>query len=356
MLLLAFGHMVVDATSIFAATRIATPATIGYDRAVGVILAYGLLAFAVQPLIGWAIDRWRIPTIAAAIGGLMAAAAALLCETAPMPALWLAGLGNALFHVGAGSICLQLARGTSAMPGVFVAPGDIGVILGTYTGRGDWGGIQFIIAACVLSGFLVATIRCHTHVSPARRVPDTGPMRLGVALALLFLAVAVRSCVGGVVTAPWLDAPAVWIGIAAAATLAKVAGVIADRVGWIAFAVPCVLLAAPLTIHASTPASAMAAMFLVQCAMPVTLAGMARVLPDRPALTFGLASMAIAFGAVPAQISGAANFSHTLLLTTQFGCAAAIFAALLLLRPRIRPSVLSDGRGAHAPSGSHHWS
>jgi MFS transporter, FSR family, fosmidomycin resistance protein len=308
-LLLALGHMCVDAASIFAATHTSTAAVaINYESAVRIILIYNLLAFATQPLCGFLTDWLRQPAAVAALGALLAVAGILLCGAAPTAALFLAGLGNALYHVGAGSICLSLSGGRAAMPGVFTAPGGFGVILGTFIGRGDWIGVPALIAGGALTAMYSASLAlgrsptedCRLHVG---RAQPAGAVRMGVVLLLLGLAIAARSRVSGALTAPWLDVRDAWIGLAVAAELGKLTGAISDRIGWIAFAVPCALLAAPLAAWGSKPViGAMVAMALVQCTMPVTLAGASRVLPGRPALAFGLCSLAIVLGALPGQL------------------------------------------------------
>ena len=55
---------------------------------------------------------------------------ALLFPYHPLMATTLAGIGNALFHVGGGTISLNLKQGKASIPGVFVAPGGIGLFAG----------------------------------------------------------------------------------------------------------------------------------------------------------------------------------------------------------------------------------
>jgi hypothetical protein len=337
--LLGLGHMLVDATSILTVVKMGAPEVLGPERAAGVIGVYVLLAFALQPLFGWAVDRSRVPALAAALGAFMAAGAAMLCVRASMPALWLAGLGNSLYHVGAGAVVLSLARGKSAMPGVFVAPGDMGVILGPFLGRDVWGGGTFIVAACAVAGLFAASV--HLIVETPQRAQERGDgmVRPAVAMVLLWLAIAARSYLGGVVGAPWQDARVVWIGLAAAAMFGKFSGLIADRVGWALLAVPCAVLAAPAAVLGGrSPVVAVVAMVLVQATMPVTLAGLARIVPGRPALAFGVASLAIAAGGMPSYLNwGPVSMAPAMI---QLSSAAAILVALFLLPPdRAQPPV-----------------
>ncbi|MDR2189967.1 MAG: hypothetical protein LBP53_01965 [Candidatus Peribacteria bacterium] len=50
----------------------------------------------------------------------------------PLFAVIITGLGNALFHVGGGSIALQLGHKKATLPGIFVSTGAMGIFLGTF--------------------------------------------------------------------------------------------------------------------------------------------------------------------------------------------------------------------------------
>jgi MFS transporter, FSR family, fosmidomycin resistance protein len=305
---LALGHMVVDGLSIFTAMRVAT--AVATEDSGWVILLYGTLAFATQTPLGWLVDRLKLPAVAAGLGMAMATLAAALWESHQMPALWVAGLGNALYHVGGGSLSLSQARGRAAHGGVFVGPGDLGVVLGTYIGLGWWpGAIPLVVAGSLmlLATLVVAPRRQEVTQSRPGVLPKQGSgLYLGFLLTagLLLLAVACRQLVGGKVGGPWLlQAPTVWLAISALAMLGKMAfGFVADRWGWMRVAVPLSMAAVPLVAITGHAGASLCAAVLVQSAMPVTLGAMARMLPQRPGLAFGLASSSLWLGALPALL------------------------------------------------------
>lgn len=323
---LGIGHMVVDATTIYTATRIADLRTVNYEQAVAVIATYNFLAFATQALLGWIVDRLRAPAPAAAVGAALSVLAAVLWTGQPMLALALAGIGNALFHVGAGSICLQLAQGRAAISGVFVGPGSVGVILGAFMGRGQWGGAWLLIAAAALVAAHAATLLTHRLPAAAtgRKSADGS-----AALLLLLFVVAVRSFTGGLLTGPWQTQHGLWIALCVAAAVAKIfAGFVADRAGWILIAGTCALLAVPLVVYGQAhPAGAVLGIILVQATMPVTLSATWRLMPDRPAMAFGLASLALTLGTAPAEWGWSVPGALPLMLL-QVSTAAALIAAI----------------------------
>lgn len=327
---LALGHMLIDGTSIYAATRLAAAAP---QDALWIMAAYNFVAFAPQAALGWIVDRLQGSAPAAALGAALVVGAALLGPWAPLAAIVLAGLGNALYHVGAGSLCLQLARGQAALAGVFVGPGGIGVILGTFMGSGWWPGAAVLIAACALLALWVALARAPAagEIPPRYGVP-------WVAGVLLLLAVAARQLVGGAVNGSWFAQPGAWILIACAATTGKMAlGFVADRCGWMRTGAGLAALAAPLVAASSGHLGmSVAGAILTQAAMPVTLAGLSRLLPRHPALAFGVASSAIWLGGLPAHLLPN-PIGPGILLGVQLGAAGAIAAALWLMRQEPAP-------------------
>ena len=62
-------------------------------------------------------------------------------------------MGNALFHVGGGSISLNLTPKKAFAPGIYVAPGAFGILLGTLLGKGG----QFIAWPFIL-GLIILSI------------------------------------------------------------------------------------------------------------------------------------------------------------------------------------------------------
>lgn len=94
------------------------------------LLLYNFLAFAGQPVAGLLVDRLKRPRTAVLVALLLTSAVLLVGRADPISAVALAGLGSALFHVGGGALALGATPGRAAGPGIFAAPGVLGVALG----------------------------------------------------------------------------------------------------------------------------------------------------------------------------------------------------------------------------------
>src|SRR5512138_1065641 len=98
------------------------------------VVLYNVLAFSTQPLFGLLADTYRLSRHSAVLGLLLVAASTLLLPL-PLLAVLSAAIGNALFHVGGGITSLSLASGRAALPGIFVAPGALGLTIGILVGK-----------------------------------------------------------------------------------------------------------------------------------------------------------------------------------------------------------------------------
>ena len=150
------AHALVDTISAGVLFTIWQGAVVETAEASWLFLLYNLLAFGTQPLLGLIVDWSHRPRAAALVGGLVLAAATAGNGGWPRVAVCLVGVGNAVFHLGAGSICLTLTPGRATAPGCFVAPGAVGVFAGTYLGQGGsflaW---PFVLALALICACLV---------------------------------------------------------------------------------------------------------------------------------------------------------------------------------------------------------
>jgi len=321
-------HAVVDLCTVTAVFRAAHPGS-AILSSFHVVLGYDVLAFALQFPLGLVVDRLRAARWAL-LGGLGSTAVALLCiPISALATMVAAGVGNALFHIGAGALVL-VASGSptpaslrAAPAGVYVAPGALGLGLGMWVGRLSWPvwplGLLLGAAAVVAALFRVAPAAggSKTGVEPSARV-------WWVALSALLLSVAVRSFVGfgGPYQLP--RTMTVMVGLPLVACAGKLAGgFVADRVGWLATSVGALLLSAPLIAWGgSSPSLLLTGLLLFQTTMPVTLVVVYLLLPRKPATAFGLPCLALIAGALPTfypagkQLYGAHTFLALILTST----------------------------------------
>jgi MFS transporter, FSR family, fosmidomycin resistance protein len=285
------------------------------------ILIYNVIAFSTQPLFGLLVDARRRPQAAlrqvalgspgdtslrdkspaaqAAVVGILLVAAATLSMPIPLLAAVLAGLGNALFHVGGGVVSLNLAPGKAALPGIYVAPGALGLALGIMIGKsGNFVAWPFLLLL-LLSVVLILIV---PRVEIAARPVLPGNLRwFEAVILLLLLSVAIRSMVGMSLVMPWKSDPLLLIVLTLAVVLGKaLGGILGDRFGWAAVAVSGLAVSIPLlAFFAPIPALAIAGLFLFNLSMPITLICVTEMLPGKAGFAFGLTTLALIIGALP---------------------------------------------------------
>lgn len=267
----------------------------------GLIFTYNMLAFGSQAFLGIGIDRRRVPQLAAVLGCLITGLSSMI-GTIPVIAICMAGIGNALFHAGGGAISLNVRPGRSAAPGLFVAPGAVGLALGTWAGKGmpelvGWPLLMLSAAACVAMFVQRSPVIAYERREPVAVKVGNGEL----VIALLCFSVAIRSLFGLTLTMPWkADLTFLMILTAAAFAGKALGGIMADRFGWFRMTTAAMLLATPLLSFGGRSAGcAVLGMFFFQTAMPVTLTAIAGMFPGSPSFSFGLASLALIIGAIP---------------------------------------------------------
>jgi FSR family fosmidomycin resistance protein-like MFS transporter len=322
--------------------------------------AYNLLAFAVQPLIGLALDGLRLGRGAAAGGALLTAAAlpVALVPGAIWAAVVIAGLGNAVFHVGGGVVSLRAAPGRAAPVGVFVAPGAAGLAIGILAGRAGapaWPWVATLAALAVAVALLpTPTLDAAAGERTHREIPAwLAAAGMGV-VALLLVVVGVRSLVGFSLVMPWKSDVTLLAALTAGVVAGKAAGgLLADRFGWRRIAVTALIASLPLlALGASSPAAGIAGVLLFNMTMPVTLAAVAAVLPrGHQGFAFGLTCLALFCGSVPALLGLPLRATPALLAALILPAAATLWFALGDRRRHARPGRVplapaTDGGGS----------
>ncbi len=262
------------------------------------ILIYNLLAFGLQVPFGWLNDRIHQPVSSAILGcGLLSLS--LLLFIHPMAAVILAGTGNALFHVGGGTISLNLRPGKAAMPGVFVAPGGIGLVAGGILVKIYGFHPEILVSFLLVMGLIIFLAKSPTIVYENAKTNTVNYL----ALTILFLLITIcfRSLVGLSLNFQWKSNMTLLICLTAAIALGKgLGGFLADYFGWIKIAVGGLIISALLLFIGPKVAFArIAGLFFFNLTMPVSLVAISNLLPGRPGFSFGLTAFAMVAGALP---------------------------------------------------------
>ncbi len=295
-------HMVVDGVCAGLIFDIGKRQIVDTDQIFYLIVLYNFLAFGLEPFLGLMVDIWRIPRLSAALGGWLVGLVGLFCYFGnPWWVVGLAGVGNALFHVGGGSISLNLTPKKAMAPGIFVAPGALGLLLGTVWGKsGQFSGE--IVAGCLLvMGLMIFLIKKPKINYVKSKIKQNQDKNLFLVIVLIWLAIVIRALVGSVLVWPWKTEMSWLICLTLGIAFGKgIGGIMADKFGWLRVGVGALLLSLPLLIFGGNiPWMAVVGVMLFNMVMPITLVVLANVFPGFSGFSFGLTTLALLVGSFP---------------------------------------------------------
>ena len=309
------------------------------------VVGYNMFAFAFQPLCGLLSDAVHKPSITAAFGIVLTGLSILMAPFHPFIAVAFAGLGNAFFHVGGGAMSLMVSPGHAGPPGLFVAPGALGIAIGALVGRN--GLIPPMPFLSLLIVALVAVLIVKTPQSDSATVDKLLNVRWPILIgSFLLISIMMRSLVGFSAGIPWQGHKTVLLLIVGAAFAGKaLGGIISDSFGWLAISTTVLLVSAPLlALGFKHSYGAVVGMLLFQMTMPVTLAALFTLLPKRPGFAFGLACLALIIGAAPVFSPLKYLFASWYVVTCCIIVSTVfLFTALYLLQGGRREGVRANG-------------
>ena len=305
-LILGIAHGLADAAAGFLLGSL--PRTMSLEQASWLIILYNILGFGYQPLAGMLTDKFQRPRLAVLVGLLALLLALAIAQWHSQLAVILAGIGSAAFHVGGGALALTATGDRTTGPGIFAAPGAIGLTLG-----GAWGltGYEVSLPIVILLGLMMALVAIidlskyevfsHDQALSGKETIENIPLDDWVLLVLLS-AIALTSTV-------WTSFQFLLqmdlnqlVAIAFVAGIAKVfGGILAQRWGWRRYTIVSLTIAAVLLLfYSPNYLTLILGLALLQSSIPVTLAATAKIMPQQPATATGLAlGLAIIIGGIP---------------------------------------------------------
>jgi FSR family fosmidomycin resistance protein-like MFS transporter len=304
------SHFFVDACCAALLTDIWLAGIYPAERVLYLYILYNSLAFAAQAPLGLMVDAFGMPWHFAAAGICLQIVAIMTISlntnsVPPEVVVLTAGIGNAMFHLGGGVVSLCLHKGRATAPGIFVAPGAVGLFAGYQLAASGMSG--FIRAAVAIAGCVLVTAVYRAErpeiVRPERAMDKGAGFGLVLCLAVFFImgSITVRSVLGLAFPFPWKGdglRGAFMLALAAGSGKA-LGGFLADRFGFIKTCVAALLLSIPLlTAGMAYPAAGIAGCALFQMTMPVTLLACTDIFRGL-ALSFGMTCLAIYCGALP---------------------------------------------------------
>ncbi|MBQ9818407.1 MAG: hypothetical protein IJM59_13220 [Proteobacteria bacterium] len=302
------------------------------------VILYNFFAFACQMPIGMIADKWNRNALVSAIGCLIVIAGvgiAAFNMKLVLGAAVIAGIGNAMFHMGGGIDVLNVSGAKSGPLGVFVSPGALGLFLGVAYGQ-TRGYVTMLpiglMLACAAVIFGYQMLRERTFVS--RNVPLSFRISSGVgkalttaAIAALFIVVTLRSYVGITQSFEWKSQWHWGIFLIAALVLGKaLGGVLSDKFGMRKTACVTLSLAALLYAFSDYPAAGVLAVFCFNMTMPMTLWALSQIFAQAKGFAFGTLTCALFMG-----FMGTLLFDKPMLSYGWCGMIASILSGILLI-------------------------
>jgi len=263
-------------------------------------LIYNGIAFGLQPLIGFFCDEH--PRLPAGLIGCGLVALGLLAISSPWLALCFGAFGNACFHIGGGIDALRFANGRMTRSGIFVSTGALGVVFGTLAGKSETP-VGYLPILLIAASILLLVLFAQTTASAPPAVFHIAPdLPFAALLAFALASVVIRSFAGGLIPMAWKTGVflALLPGIGAFAGKA-LGGILGDRFGAKTIGVSALLLSIPLLVFGKDIVLlSVAGILLFNMTMPITLCAVASKFPMNPGLAFGLTTLALLFGNMPA--------------------------------------------------------
>ncbi|MBQ6655641.1 MAG: hypothetical protein IJM79_09000 [Erysipelotrichaceae bacterium] len=295
--LLSIQHMLVDFMCAYGLYHDSSIPFAGY-------VTYNFLAFVLQFPFGVLADHLTRKNRDRLLGSvMMVIAGTLLTVTGSWYAPVLAGLGNALFHVGGGILAIKEDdrshfRGRAL--GVFVAPGAIGLFMGMLLSRSSaYAALKIAVSLIMLAMSLLIGVTY--SVNSPNYHPTEGKEGKVVPVALCcFAVVALRSLVGLGIAFPWKTTTLLSVlSVICLASGKTLGGLVAARFGMKKTIVVSLLASAICYLLGNNAIFGLLALVLFNMTMPLTLYLLAKTMPDQPGAAFGILTVALFVGYLP---------------------------------------------------------
>ena len=147
-------HFIVDLACCILVTNLVTQKMGQNVNLFIAIILYNFFAFAVQFPIGIIADKVNKNAICSAIGCMLVAIAFGFSDFG-MIACTVAGIGNAMFHVGGGIDVLNVSDKKATLSGIFVSTGALGIFLGSKSLSIGFNKLYIVILALIISALLL---------------------------------------------------------------------------------------------------------------------------------------------------------------------------------------------------------
>jgi FSR family fosmidomycin resistance protein-like MFS transporter len=295
-------HFIVDlACAILVSNLVTQKMGIGNNLFIA-ILIYNFFAFAVQLPIGIIADKINKNAICSAIGCLLVTIAFGFSNFGIISCI-IAGIGNAMFHVGGGIDVLNISNRKATPSGIFVSTGAMGIFLG---GKSDsirfdkYFTIILILLICAILLFWLYN-QIKDKVKNEKVIIPTININEMIAIVCLIVTVVIRGYVGLILSFEWKSNFILALLSILAVVFGKMlGGIIGDKIGFMKISLISLIVSAFLFIFAfNNSILGILAILFFNMTMPITLTALSNILFNNKGMAFGLLTFALFIGAVP---------------------------------------------------------
>ena len=305
------------------------------------VIMYNFFAFAFQVPLGRIMDRLKLYKYVGIIGFCIIGICYVWGPANPILLASLVGIGNALFHLEGGVNAFEQSKGTAFLNGLFVAPGAMGIFLGTafYNKIAPtyWPIIMVFAAIALLT--VVQNKELPYITEEQEKIEKEGSKfnwkSIAIIATLIGVSIIVRSIGGSAIQYGWKKGLLIGILYTILVVLGKMfGGFIADRVGLkktaiIALSLACVSLIAGFTI----PFFGYIGIFLFNVPMSITLLLLEKCNTKNLAMMVGLNTFFLFIGYLICMIPNAIN-NYVVLITSIILAIVSIYYAFMKYEER----------------------
>lgn len=264
-------------------------------------LFFDAVAFLSQGLLGNLTDRYPRWNIGLP-GALMMAAALFL--PADIPALCLVGLGNAMIHISGANATLRDTDGKITPNAIFVGAGSFGVITGQLLGGLSGRGLVLIpLCLLLLSGVMMYVLHTKNDSADQRvTLAVSADKSAGSLVLCAFLGVAVRGYIAYAIPTEWNKTVLQTVALFVCMGIGKIlGGILCDRIGFRRVTYISLLGSLPFLLAGNSRMGlSLVGVALFSMTMSVTVAALASRFPEQPGFAFGITTVGLFFGTLPA--------------------------------------------------------
>ena len=296
-----YVHFVLEVVCLFYLSRITNNSN--YIWLVPII--YDALAFVPQSIVGYISDKY--PKINMGIIGTILLLIAYLIYGLTNISIFISlivlCIGNAILHVAGAEATLRTSNGKLSTSAIFVSGGSFGIITGRLLAKTSINPLLLIILILTIIPFVLISnkqIEKNNSVDKFNYVKDSINSNLVIIIAVLV--VIVRGYMGYGIPTSWNKTVIQTVMLFSAMGIGKaLGGVLSDIVGVRKTAIMSTLLAVPfLCFGDNIMIVSLIGLMFFSMTMSITLGILVSKLKDIPGLAFGLTTIGLFLGSVPA--------------------------------------------------------